>query len=112
MFFVLPLFLCVCVCRSLYLSSVEQIKIYIYIVAPSTMQMQDETGQTLRNDTIIGPLSEGQRFVSYCEARGARPKPNVGWYLHGKRLPGEFYKYILFELTAERKKKSLGKLHL
>lgn len=54
------------------------------------MQMQDETGQILRNDTVIGPLSEGQRFVAYCEARGGRPKPNVGFFLHGKRLPGEF----------------------
>lgn len=61
-----------------------------YTVAPSVMQMQDETGQILRNDTVIGPLSEGQRFVAYCEARGGRPKPNVGFFLHGKRLPGEF----------------------
>lgn len=54
------------------------------------MQMLDETGQTIRNDTMIGPLSEAQRFVIYCEARGGRPKPNVGWYLNGKRSPGAF----------------------
>lgn len=54
------------------------------------MQMQDETGQILQNGTVIGPLIEGQRFISYCEARGGRPRPNVGWYLHGKRLAGVF----------------------
>lgn len=54
------------------------------------MQMHDESGQILGNDTVIGPLSEGQRFVSYCEARMGRPRPNVGWFLHGKRLTGEF----------------------
>lgn len=59
------------------------------------MQMLDETGQTIRNDTMIGPLSEGQQFVSYCEARGGRPKPNVGWHLNGKRLPGAFQPFFV-----------------
>lgn len=58
------------------------------VVIPSTMQMLDENGQTLRNGTTVGPLSEGRRYVSYCEARSGRPKPNVGWYLNGKRLTG------------------------
>lgn len=70
------------------------------VVAPSTMQMQDETGLTLRNGTVIGPLSEGQRFVSYCEARGGRPRPNVGWYLNGKRLPGKFH--LIFPLSTNK----------
>lgn len=60
------------------------------VVTPSTMQMLDEAGQVIRNSTTVGPLSEGHRFVSYCEARSGRPKPNVGWYLNGKRLTGNF----------------------
>lgn len=53
------------------------------------MQMLGENWQPLRNDTEMGPLAEGQLFVSYCEARAGRPKPNVKWYLHGKPLAGE-----------------------
>lgn len=65
--------------------------VYFFItVVPSTMQMLGENWQPLRNDTEMGPLSEGQLFVSYCEARAGRPKPNVKWYLHGKPLAGEF----------------------
>lgn len=60
------------------------------LVIPSTIQMLDENGQVLRNDTTVGPLNEGRRFVSYCEARRGRPKPNVGWYLNGKRLTGNW----------------------
>ncbi|XP_031616824.1 hemicentin-1 isoform X2 [Contarinia nasturtii] len=73
------------------LDSCESKGLYIIklnvLVEPSTMQMQDETGQILQNETVVGPLIENERFVSYCEARMGRPRPNVGWYLHGKRLP-------------------------
>lgn len=86
-------------------------------VAPSIMQMQDETGLTLQNGTVIGPLSEGQRFVSYCEARSGRPRPNVGWYLNGKRLPGTFYFHTIllssrtdFSIRCRRGKKCARKL--
>lgn len=59
-------------------------------MAPSIIQMLDENDMTIRNDTIIGPLSEGQRFVSYCEARSGRPRPIVGWYHNNKRLPRKY----------------------
>lgn len=55
------------------------------------MQMLAENWQPLRNETVIGPLSEGQVFVSYCEARGGRPKPNVKWFLNGKPSAGKLF---------------------
>lgn len=54
------------------------------------MQILGENGETLSNDTTIGPMRDGQLLVSYCEARGGRPKPNVRWYVDGKALAGEF----------------------
>lgn len=63
---------------------------YSIAVAPTTMQVLGENWQPLANETVIGPLSDGQLFVSYCEARGGRPKPNVKWFFDGKPLAGEF----------------------
>lgn len=85
---------------SLFIHAKKKKKIKRIAVAPSTMQMQNETGQTLQNGTVIGPLSEGQRFVSYCEARSGRPRPNVGWHLNGKRLAGNvLFSYFSIERT-------------
>lgn len=62
----------------------------IVAVVPSVMQILGENGEPLSNDTTIGPMRDGQLLVSYCEARGGRPKPNVRWYVDGKALAGEF----------------------
>lgn len=53
------------------------------------MQMHDENGQSIRNDSSVS-LVESKSFLVYCEARGGRPKPNVAWHLNGKRLTGAF----------------------
>lgn len=50
------------------------------------MQMLDDSQQPMQNGTIVGPLNEGQRLISYCEARGGRPAPIVTWYLNDEKL--------------------------
>lgn len=80
-------------------------------VAPKIMQLLDEQGQPIRNGSEIGPLIEKQRFVSYCEARGARPKPKVGWYRYGKPLAGKFFIFYpsTYKKRIEEKKLVCGK---
>lgn len=59
------------------------------------MQISGENWTVLPNDTVIGPLRDGQLLVSYCEAIKGRPRPNVKWYADGKALAGEFI--LLFQ---------------
>lgn len=56
------------------------------------MQMLDDAQQPIQNGTIVGPLNEGQRLTSYCEARGGRPAPIVTWYLNDEKLHSKFVK--------------------
>lgn len=60
------------------------------------MQILDEAEQPMPNGTVIGPLSEGQRLTSYCEARGGRPAPIVTWYSNGEKLHSKFRIIIAF----------------
>lgn len=77
---------------------------YSIAVVPTVMQMLGEKGNPLRNNTVIGPLIDGDFLVSYCEARGGRPKPNVKWYVDGKALAGEFihrFKILLYSIWID-----------
>jgi hypothetical protein len=56
------------------------------VVPPSAIVMKDDSGNEIRNGTIMGPLRESQILDTLCEVRGARPQPKVGWYRAGKRL--------------------------
>lgn len=90
--------LCVCVCP-LSLAHIQHFE-YIFndlieIVTPSTMQILNEAEQPMQNGTVIGPLSEGQRLNSYCEARGGRPAPIVTWYSNGEKLHSKFIRIII-----------------
>lgn len=67
------------------------------------MQILDEAEQPLQNGTVIGPLSEGQRFTSYCEARGGRPAPIVTWYSNGEKLHSKFRIIITFHYFVDDK---------
>lgn len=66
------------------------------------MGMLGENWKTIENNSMIGPLIDGQFLVSYCEARSGRPKPNVKWYVDGKALAGEFIvqNFILFHFNC------------
>lgn len=57
------------------------------IVPPSATIILNKDGDEIRNGTTIGPLKEGHRLEMSCVVRGARPKPTVGWYRAGKKLP-------------------------
>lgn len=54
------------------------------------MQILDAAEQPMPNGTVMGPLSEGQRLISYCEARGGRPAPIVTWHSNGEKLHSKF----------------------
>lgn len=59
-----------------------------FSVPPSSIQILDESENSIKNGTTLGPLREGQHFTSICVVRGARPAPLVGWYRAGNRLKG------------------------
>ena len=65
--------------------------------------MIDESNNSIKNDSTLGPLREGHRFTSTCEVRGTRPAPLVGWYRAGKRLTGNFRNAYAYNYDMENK---------
>lgn len=42
--------------------------------------------ENITDDTVIGPIKEGQKFEVTCEVHNARPEPEVHWYRKGEKI--------------------------